>query len=176
MERAATTPGSRYASPHKFSEPFIEAELHWHLGQPPKFLSEIFYLTLAMNHYGLQKTISTLDELAREHNEIARHIEQLQGDGSWQGVSFHLLRRLLFLVSDDSRRLYKLVWSRLSTLQRSVSMQSNLVFVMRCVLTSMDDRQSKRSWKLLSWLSKHSSLNPNWCSVGLASRILSQRG
>ncbi|KAI0346029.1 hypothetical protein BDW22DRAFT_1353692 [Trametopsis cervina] len=55
-------------------------------GQPPKFLSEIFYLTLAMNHYGLQKTISALDELSREHSEITRHLEQLQGDGSWQGT------------------------------------------------------------------------------------------
>ncbi|KAI0697911.1 ubiquitin conjugation factor E4 [Cytidiella melzeri] len=54
-------------------------------GQPPKFLSEIFYLTLAMNHYGLQKTITSLDELGREHGEITRHLESLQGDGSWQG-------------------------------------------------------------------------------------------
>lgn len=57
------------------------------IGPPPKFLSEIFYLTLAMNHYGLQKTISSLDELARDHSDLTRHVEQLQGDGSWQAVS-----------------------------------------------------------------------------------------
>lgn len=55
-------------------------------GQPPKFLSEIFFLTVAMNHYGLHKTITTLDELGREHGDIQRHLDQLQGDGSWQGV------------------------------------------------------------------------------------------
>lgn len=45
-----------------------------------------------MNHYGLQKSISSFDDLARDHSELARHIEQLEGDGSWRGVSQVLMR------------------------------------------------------------------------------------
>ncbi|THG98805.1 hypothetical protein EW026_g3438 [Hermanssonia centrifuga] len=54
-------------------------------GSPPNFISEIFYLTLAMNHYGYQKTITTYEELARQYDDMARHAEMLEGDGSWRG-------------------------------------------------------------------------------------------
>ncbi|KZT09134.1 uncharacterized protein LAESUDRAFT_801836 [Laetiporus sulphureus 93-53] len=54
-------------------------------GGPPNFISEIFYLTLAMNHYGYQKTISTFEDLARQYDEMNRHLEMLEGDGSWRG-------------------------------------------------------------------------------------------
>ena len=54
---------------------------------PPNFISEIFYLTLAMNHYGYQKTISVVEELAKQYDELVRHMEVVEGDGSWRGVS-----------------------------------------------------------------------------------------
>lgn len=53
----------------------------------PNFVSEIYYITLAMNHYGYQKTITTFEELARYNDDLARQIEGLEGDGSWRGVS-----------------------------------------------------------------------------------------
>ncbi|KAH9936359.1 ubiquitin elongating factor core-domain-containing protein [Fomitopsis serialis] len=52
---------------------------------PPTFISDIFYLTLAVNHYGYQKTISTFEDLARQYDEMNRHLEMLEGDGSWRG-------------------------------------------------------------------------------------------
>lgn len=58
---------------------------------PPNFITEIFYLTMAMNHYGYQKTISSFEELPRQLDDISRHREQLEGDGSWQQVSLFLI-------------------------------------------------------------------------------------
>ncbi|KAH9947558.1 ubiquitin elongating factor core-domain-containing protein [Amylocystis lapponica] len=55
---------------------------------PPNFISDIFYITLAMNHYGYQKTISTFEELARQYDDMSRHLEMLNGDGSWRGTPF----------------------------------------------------------------------------------------
>ncbi|PCH40023.1 hypothetical protein WOLCODRAFT_88418 [Wolfiporia cocos MD-104 SS10] len=52
----------------------------------PNFISEIFYLTLAMNHYGYMKTISITEELAKQYDEMKRHMEMLEGDGSWRGT------------------------------------------------------------------------------------------
>ncbi|THH28275.1 hypothetical protein EUX98_g5915 [Antrodiella citrinella] len=51
---------------------------------PPNFITEIFYLTLAMNHFGYQKTISSFEELVKQADDMARHREELEGDGSWR--------------------------------------------------------------------------------------------
>ncbi|EPT05311.1 hypothetical protein FOMPIDRAFT_1045367 [Fomitopsis schrenkii] len=53
---------------------------------PPNFISDIFYLTLAMNHYGYQKAISTCEDLAKQYDEMSRHLEMLEGDGRWRGT------------------------------------------------------------------------------------------
>ncbi|KAI0927144.1 hypothetical protein AcW1_007520 [Taiwanofungus camphoratus] len=55
---------------------------------PPNFISDIYYLTLALNHYGYQKTISTFEDLSRQHDEMQRHLDMLTGDGSWRGTPF----------------------------------------------------------------------------------------
>lgn len=65
---------------------------------PPNFITEIFYLTLAMNHYGYQKTISTFEELAKTHDDMVRHREQLEGDGSWRQVCSLCRCALLILL------------------------------------------------------------------------------
>lgn len=53
---------------------------------PPNFISDIFYITLAMSHYGYNKTITMFEDLARQRDDMTRQLEQLQGDGSWQSV------------------------------------------------------------------------------------------
>ena len=58
----------------------------WALDAPPNFITEIFYLTMAMNHYGYQKTLSSFEELAKNLDDLVRHREQLEGDGSWRQV------------------------------------------------------------------------------------------
>ncbi|KAK7677760.1 hypothetical protein QCA50_019312 [Cerrena zonata] len=50
------------------------------------FISDIFYLTLAMNHRGYMKTISNYEDLQKESSELHRHVEMLEGDGSWRGT------------------------------------------------------------------------------------------
>ncbi|KAF9030215.1 hypothetical protein BDZ89DRAFT_1091648 [Hymenopellis radicata] len=52
---------------------------------PPNFISDIFYLTIAMGHYGYQRTIHHLGETAKHLDDIQRHLDYLNGDGSWMG-------------------------------------------------------------------------------------------
>ena len=53
---------------------------------PPNFISEIFYLTLAANHIGQQKIVNNMEELARQYEDIRRHLDAIQNDQSWRGV------------------------------------------------------------------------------------------
>ena len=43
----------------------------------PNFITEIFYLTSAVNHYGLNRTIQSFDDLYKQTEEIQRHIDYL---------------------------------------------------------------------------------------------------
>ncbi|KAJ7250831.1 ubiquitin elongating factor core-domain-containing protein [Mycena haematopus] len=52
---------------------------------PPNFVSNIFYLAVAMSHYGILRTISTYSDLAKHLEDMQRHLDMLQGDGSWMG-------------------------------------------------------------------------------------------
>ncbi|KAJ7672776.1 ubiquitin elongating factor core-domain-containing protein [Mycena rosella] len=51
----------------------------------PNFVSNIFYLAVAMSHYGILHTISTYSDLAKHLDEMQRHVDMLNGDGSWMG-------------------------------------------------------------------------------------------
>ncbi|KAG6900051.1 hypothetical protein C0993_003682 [Termitomyces sp. T159_Od127] len=51
----------------------------------PNFISNIFYLTVAMSHYGYLKTIQTFNNLAKHLEDLKRHLEYINGDGSWMG-------------------------------------------------------------------------------------------
>lgn len=82
---------------------------------PPNFISDIFYLTLAMNHYGYQKTISTCEDLAKQHDEMSRHLETLEGDGRWRGVSAFEMRAQSILNHCCCRHLFKPGWTTVST-------------------------------------------------------------
>jgi ubiquitin conjugation factor E4 B len=53
---------------------------------PPNFISDIFYLTLALGHYGLQKTIRTFEDLSKEHDEVRRHLDNMTADNTWMGT------------------------------------------------------------------------------------------
>ncbi|KAJ3801572.1 ubiquitin conjugation factor E4 [Lentinula aff. detonsa] len=57
-------------------------------GSAPNFISDIFYLTIAMSHYGYQKTISNYNELDKHMEDIERHLNFLNGDGSGMGAAF----------------------------------------------------------------------------------------
>ncbi|KAF7987086.1 hypothetical protein HWV62_255 [Athelia sp. TMB] len=55
---------------------------------PPNFISDIFYLTVAISHFGYLRTISNFEDLGKHVDELQRHLDMLQGDGSWMGGPF----------------------------------------------------------------------------------------
>lgn len=57
---------------------------------PPNFISDIFYLTVAISHFGYLRTISNFEDLGKHVDELQRHLDMLQGDGSWMGVRIHI--------------------------------------------------------------------------------------
>ncbi|KAJ7644172.1 ubiquitin elongating factor core-domain-containing protein [Roridomyces roridus] len=52
----------------------------------PNFVSNIFYLAVALSHYGILHTITSFLDLAKHVDEIQRHLDLLNGDGSWMGT------------------------------------------------------------------------------------------
>ncbi|KAK0221612.1 ubiquitin elongating factor core-domain-containing protein [Armillaria fumosa] len=52
---------------------------------PPNFISDIFYLAIAMSHYGYQRTIQSYTGLGKSIEDMERHLDYLNGDGSWMG-------------------------------------------------------------------------------------------
>ncbi|KAF8903108.1 ubiquitin elongating factor core-domain-containing protein [Gymnopilus junonius] len=52
-------------------------------GPAPNFVSDVFYLTVAMSHYGYLRSIQTYNDLAKHIEELQRHLDMLNGDGSW---------------------------------------------------------------------------------------------
>ncbi|KAG8932849.1 hypothetical protein FRC03_000161 [Tulasnella sp. 419] len=52
----------------------------------PNFISDIFFLTAAFNHYGLIRTISTHHDLEKHIDEIQQHLERIEGDRSFIGT------------------------------------------------------------------------------------------
>ncbi|KAF7314288.1 U-box domain-containing protein [Mycena kentingensis (nom. inval.)] len=55
---------------------------------PPNFVSNIFYLTIAMSHYGILRAISTYNDFAKHVDELQRHLDMINSDTSWQGTPF----------------------------------------------------------------------------------------
>lgn len=53
----------------------------------PNFISDVFFLLSAYNHYGLVRTITSHDALYRNADDLQRRLEQYEGDSSYQGVS-----------------------------------------------------------------------------------------
>ncbi|KAF9221552.1 hypothetical protein BS17DRAFT_784937 [Gyrodon lividus] len=52
----------------------------------PNFISEIFYLCNAMGHYGYLRTTQTYEDFGKHHDELQRHHDMINGDGSWMGT------------------------------------------------------------------------------------------
>jgi len=52
---------------------------------PQNFVSNIFFLAVAMAHFGFLKTIDTYNGTHKQLEDIQRHLQMLEGDTSWQG-------------------------------------------------------------------------------------------
>jgi ubiquitin conjugation factor E4 B len=44
-----------------------------------------------MSHYGYLRTIQTHGDLQKHLEDMQRHLDYIQGDGSWMGVSHTIL-------------------------------------------------------------------------------------
>jgi Ubiquitin elongating factor core len=86
---------------------------------PPNFISDIFYLNIAMSHYGYLRTIQTYTDLQKHVDDIQRHLDYLNGDGSWMGVRSIILVRGMLVESHHQRPLCKLAQKRLLLKSRS---------------------------------------------------------
>lgn len=58
------------------SESLTESS-HLRPGPASNFISDIFYLTSAVNHYGLNRTVQTFEELYKQVDELQRHVDLL---------------------------------------------------------------------------------------------------
>ncbi len=92
----------------------------------PNFISDVFFLLSAYNHYGLVRTITSHDALYRSADDIQRRLEQYEGDNSYQGVSgSELFTSHLFLLTFKwktplQRQVEQLI-ERMKVLNRNVS-------------------------------------------------------
>lgn len=77
--------GGEFFLPHKKS---LHSEAS--SAPPPNFISDIFYLTVAMSHYGYLRTISAFEDLGKHLDDMQRQLDMINGDGSWMGVSSKL--------------------------------------------------------------------------------------
>jgi hypothetical protein len=66
---------------------YYQVILTFFAAKAPHFISEIFFLALAVIHVGCLPTIKVLDEIDRRIEDAQRYLEMLQGDGSWMTVS-----------------------------------------------------------------------------------------
>ncbi|KXN88270.1 Ubiquitin conjugation factor E4 [Leucoagaricus sp. SymC.cos] len=52
----------------------------------PNFISNIFYLCIAMGHYGYLKTIDSYNQLSRHVDDMQRYLESIEQERSWVGT------------------------------------------------------------------------------------------
>lgn len=55
-----------------------------------------------MSHYGYLRTISAFEDLGKHLDDMQRHLDMLNGDGSWMGVS--LMDSILRAFTDSFPR------------------------------------------------------------------------
>src|SRR5882762_5318834 len=61
-----------------------------------------------MSHYGYMRTISNFEELGKHIDDMQRHLDMLNGDGSWMGVSVdYFVFKIYSSTLHSSRRLSK---------------------------------------------------------------------
>lgn len=55
-------------------------------GPAPNFISDVFFLTAAMGHYGMQQTINRFEDSLKHYDELRTNIERAEADDSWRGT------------------------------------------------------------------------------------------
>jgi ubiquitin conjugation factor E4 B len=55
-----------------------------------------------MSHYGYLRTIQWYNDLGKHYHEFQRHLDRLNGDGSWMGVRLLSFRCTLLTTSQSA--------------------------------------------------------------------------
>lgn len=78
-------------------KPTQEETLEWEnahrdpLAPEPNFVTNIFYITIAMSHYGYLKTLQSYSNLSTHLDYLQRHLDMIHGDGSWMGTPSQII-------------------------------------------------------------------------------------
>jgi len=56
-----------------------------------------------MSHYGYLKTVRTYGDVGKQIDEVERHLEFINGDGSWRGVR----SSFLFISNDIVKSMFR---------------------------------------------------------------------
>ena len=95
--------GSEWYLPSPFFYQVDYAHPIQHTAPAPNFISNIFFLTIAMSHYGYLKTVRTYGDVGKQIDEVERHLEFINGDGSWRGVR----SSFLFISNDIVKSMFR---------------------------------------------------------------------
>lgn len=113
--------GQSQQEPGRFVESLTlgtRTDLELYIAPAPNFISHIFYLNIAMAHYGYLKTVESYLSLSRHVEDTQRMIDSLEQDRSWVGVRSISLRPKHWFQLLSFRPLSNLVWKWLSSLER----------------------------------------------------------
>ncbi|KND04737.1 hypothetical protein, variant [Spizellomyces punctatus DAOM BR117] len=99
--------------------------------EPTNFVSDIFYLTLGLHHYGLMSIIRQYTTLIKQTQELAKHVEKMKAErdsGAWPGPARMLNEEMLKRFQKQLDKLigYKLAMD--TALRNRVAIEHSLRF------------------------------------------------
>ena len=80
-------------------KPYIKPDALILAGPAPNFISDIFYLTSAMNHYGLNRALQSFDDLHKEADDLKRHLEFLESSMNSMPTGVRVLSKKFARIS-----------------------------------------------------------------------------
>jgi ubiquitin conjugation factor E4 B len=72
-------------------------------GPAPNFISDVFFLTVATSHYGMQQTIRRYEDSLKHYDELRNHIESIEADNSWMGTPFQARTEASLRMAKEQR-------------------------------------------------------------------------
>jgi ubiquitin conjugation factor E4 B len=75
-------------------------------GPPPNFITNIFYLTISMAHYGYLKSVDTYLNLQKHSDDIERQMQLYENDSTWRQSPFSLrIQRAIDSMKNDINKI-----------------------------------------------------------------------
>jgi ubiquitin conjugation factor E4 B len=75
-------------------------------GPPPNFITNIFYLTISMAHYGYLKSVDTYLNLQKHSDDIERQMQLYENDSTWRQSPFSVrIQRAIDNMKNDINKI-----------------------------------------------------------------------